>query len=160
MTKPTKEKMREYQQRYLAKPDTPEKRRKLNRDWIAANREAYNEAKTRYRLKLKIAALEHYSGGKPSCRYCGYAENIDALCLDHIDNNGADHRKELGCSSRSRVSGTTIYERLKAKGWMPGLQVLCFNCNTIKELERKRSGKTSHEAIADLQTKRGWKRQT
>lgn len=142
-----KEKQREYQQRYKNKPGIKEKYRELNKAWIDINRERYNQAKGEYRFKLKVAAISYYSLGSMACGSCGFSTDIDALCLDHIDNDGAAHRKELGCGSRGSPSGTTIYERLKAKGWMPGLQVLCFNCNTIKELRRKRSGKTAHEML-------------
>jgi hypothetical protein len=132
-------------------------RAKLNRDWIAKNRVRYNEAKAEYRYKLKVAALHYYSNGSLSCGYCGFNSDIDALCLDHINDNGAEHRKELGCSSRGGGSGTTIYERLKAHGWMEGLQVLCFNCNTIKELRRKRNGKTSHQMLEAISKDINWK---
>jgi hypothetical protein len=134
---------REYQRRYTSKPGVKEKRAKLNRDWIAANRDAYNQAKVLYRFKLKVSALMHYSNGSMACASCGFSSNIDALCLDHINDDGAAHRKTLGCSSRGTAGGTTIYERLKKMGWMEGLQVLCANCNTIKELERKRDGRHS-----------------
>lgn len=150
MAKVSPEKAREYQQRYKAKPGVKEKYRELNKQWIAANRDQYNLTKSNYRFRLKLDALRHYSGGTMACAHCGYGQNVDALCLDHIDNDGAAHRKELGCSSRGMSGGTTLYERLKALGWQPGLQVLCFNCNTIKELERKRCNQTSHELIAEL----------
>ncbi len=145
-----KDKQREYQQRYKNKPGIKEKYRELNKAWIEKNRERYNEAKGEYRFKLKIAAIFYYSAGSMACGICGFSADLDALCLDHIDNDGAAHRKTLGCSARGAISGTTIYERLKAKGWMPGLQVLCFNCNTIKELQRKRNGKTSKEMLETI----------
>lgn len=150
-----KEKHKIYQQKYKGKPGIKEKYRELNKQWIARNRAQYNKAKSEYRFRLKYSAISHYSNGSMCCAHCGYSENIDALCLDHINNNGAEHRKELGCSSRG-CAGTTIYERLKAKGWMDGLQVLCFNCNTIKELERKRDGIASKELIAAMTEKISW----
>lgn len=148
MSKVTPEKNREYQQRYKSKPGVKEKYAALNKAWIAANREQYNFAKSQYRFKLKVAAIAHYSGGTMACTHCGYKADIDALCLDHINDDGASHRKELGCAARnSPAAGTTIYERLKALGWLEGLQVLCFNCNTIKELRRKRKGVTAAEFV-------------
>lgn len=151
-----KEKQREYQQRYKNKPGIKEKYRELNKVWIDANRDRYNQAKGEYRFKLKVAAIAYYSNQTMACAICAFNSDIDALCLDHIDNNGAAHRKELGCGGRGSPSGTTIYERLKAKGWMEGLQVLCFNCNTIKELQRKRSGKTSHEMLEIVANPTRW----
>lgn len=156
MGKVSTEKNREYQARYKAKPGIKEKYRQLNKDWIAKNRVRYNEAKAEYRFKLKVAAIEHYSKGSMACAHCSFDADIDALCLDHIENNGAEHRKELGCGGRGSPSGTTIYERLKAIGWMPGLQVLCFNCNTIKELRRKRSGRSSQELLQNIKNPTRW----
>lgn len=132
-------------------------RAKLNKEWISKNRERYNQAKAEYRFTLKLAAIAYYSNGTMACAHCGYNADVDALCLDHINNDGAEHRKELGCSSRGTSGGSTLYERLKAKGWMPNLQVLCFNCNTIKELRRKREGKTSAEMMLTTTGKRRWK---
>lgn len=156
ITMSTKEQILKYNQNYRAKPGVKEARAKLNRDWIAKNRTRYNEAKREYRFKLKLDALAYYSKGTMDCNNCGYNADTDALCLDHINDNGSEHRKQLGCSSRGNANGTTIYERLKAKGWMDGFQVLCFNCNTIKELRRKRNGKTSIQMKFDIKYPKGW----
>lgn len=149
------EKMREYQQRYKAKPGVAERYRELNREWIAKNRERYNQAKSEYRFKLKTAALNHYSAGAMCCAICGFGADIDALTLDHINDDGAEHRKELGCGGRGSISGTTMYERLKALGWLPGLQVLCANCNTIKAIRLKR-GRTAAELAVVVSEPTRW----
>ena len=119
---------------------------KLNREWIQNNRARKNELKALYRFRLKLAALLHYGNGTIACSVCGYSADIDALCLDHINDDGAEHRKQLGCTGRGTRAGTTIYERVKALGWLPGLQVLCANCNTIKAV-RKARGLTSEEML-------------
>lgn len=154
MAKIPAEKAREYQQRYKAKH--PEKVKEMNRAWIAKNRQRYNESKSEYRFKLKVAAIDYYSNGKRCCNLCGFNADLDALCLDHINDDGAAHRAELGISSRGAVSGTTIYERLKAKGWMDGLQVLCANCNMVKELRRKRGGRNAEEMVEAIENPKGW----
>jgi hypothetical protein len=155
-TKITPEKQKEYQQRYKAKPGVAEKYRELNKAWIANNRERYNQAKSEYRFKIKVAAINYYSKGAMCCAICGFSNDLDALCLDHINDDGAAHRKELGISNRSAVSGTTIYERLKAQGWMEGLQVLCANCNMVKELRRKRGSRTATEMLDAIANFSGW----
>lgn len=157
MSKISPEKQREYQQRYKSKPGVAEKYRELNKAWIAKNRERYNQAKAEYRFKLKVAALDYYSNGKRCCAHCGFDADIDALCLDHINDDGAKHREELGISRRGLVSGTTIYERLKAIGWMEGLQVLCANCNMIKELRRKRGNRTGADMLDAVANPQGWR---
>lgn len=136
--------------------DRPGHRAKLNRDWIEKNRPRYNQAKSEYRFRLKIEALKHYSGGTMACAHCGFAADVDALTLDHIENNGAEHRKELGIGVRGGSAGTTMYERLRALGWLPGLQVLCANCNTIKALQVRR-GRTSAQMFEAINKPTRWK---
>lgn len=112
---------------------TREQKREWNRAWIAAHRAEYNAAKYRYRDALKIAAIFEYSNGAMCCGWCKYTD-LRALVLDHINDDGAAHRKEAGYTPRS--SGN-FYEYLRKQGWPPGLQVLCANCNMIKEHMRK-----------------------
>ena len=157
MTHYTTEQRKPWNKKYLSKPEVKAARAKLNREWIANNRERYNKAKSIYRFKTKVEVLSLYSETKLCCAICGYDKNVDALCLDHINDNGAEHRKELGVSSRGNSSGTTIYERIKALGQLPGLQVLCANCNTIKEIQRKRGGETSDVFMKAVKEGFSWK---
>jgi hypothetical protein len=150
-----KEKNAVYQKKYA--DANREKRAKWNKDWIEKNRDRYNNAKAEYRFKLKVDVISQYTDGKMCCQICGYDKDIDALCLDHINDDGAEHRKQLGISSRGNSNGTTIYERIKANGLIDGLQVLCFNCNTIKELQRKRGNKTSAEMFEAISKPIRWK---
>lgn len=147
----------ESQKKYLQKPGVREARAKLNREWIDRNRERYNSAKSEYRFKLKVAAITHYSNGAMACAICGFKDDIDALSLDHINDDGAAHRKELGCGSRGLSGGTTMYERLKALGWLPGLQVLCCNCNTVKAIRLKR-GRSSEEMFLATSQPTRWRK--
>lgn len=80
-----------------------------------------------YRRELKQKVLERY--GK-ACVFCGY-EDIRALQIDHINDNGADERKLLGGQN---VSGWRFYQYLVANGLPNGYQTLCANCNMIKQL--------------------------
>jgi len=153
----TSEAVRRSSRKYAKKPGVLERRRELNKNWIEKNRERYNAAKSEYRFKLKVVAISHYSNGTMSCTRCGFNADIDALCLDHINDDGAQHRKQLNISGRNTTSGTTIYERFKALGWMDGLQVLCANCNTIKELRRKR-GRTSDEMLEATKHPTRWRK--
>lgn len=153
----TKEQHREYQRRYKNKPGIKEKYAKLNKNWIAKNRQQYNRAKSEYRFRVKIEVLSLYSNGPPRCSLCGFNADVDALCLDHINNDGKKHRKELGVSSRGNNGGTTIYERIRALGKFPNLQVLCCNCNTIKELRRKRGNIPSAEFLMRRSKPIAWK---
>lgn len=80
-----------------------------------------------YRRELKQKVLERYG---MACVFCGY-EDIRALQIDHIHDNGAEERKALGGQN---VSGWRFYQYLVANGLPDGYQTLCANCNMIKQL--------------------------
>jgi len=132
--KKNKDKVLKYYRDYRKK--NREKRRRWNREWIDNNRDRYNASKYIYRDKCKRDVLRHYSGGEIRCAKCGI-KDIDVLCLDHINNNGAEHRRVAGIASRGSA-GINTYEAIKRDGFPQGFQVLCANCNLKKEIERKR----------------------
>ncbi len=73
---------------------------------------------TRARM-LKAEVLKKY-GGK--CKCCGESEPV-FLAIDHVNNEGAGHR---------RKDGRKIHAWLKRNGFPEGFQVLCHNCNWAK----------------------------
>ena len=134
---------REYSRELRKDPEYRAKKAKWNKEWIQNNRERYNAAKYVYREKLKIKVLAMFSGGKVCCAECGEGD-VDVLCLDHINDNGADDRRNLKVSGRGQGAGTRMYEAVLREGITDGLQVLCFNCNTKKEAERKRGNRMAN----------------
>lgn len=72
---------------------------------------------------MKRIIIDHY-GGKCAC--CGETE-LAFLTVDHINNDGNDHRKRIGGSSR-------FYENIIKAGFPDDLQILCWNCNEAKRL--------------------------
>ena len=79
--------------------------------------------KKNYEMVRKEVIL-YYSGGKAACAKCSHSD-IRVLTIDHIDDDGSQHRKKLGASS--------IYAWLKKNNFPSGFQVLCHNCNWLKE---------------------------
>jgi len=77
--------------------------------------------------RLKIEVLSHYSNGKPFCAGCGFGL-IEALQIDHLENNGAAEKKMY-----NHNGGHNCYVILKRRGFPEGYQVLCANCNLIKQ---------------------------
>lgn len=77
------------------------------------------------RKKYQDACFTFYGGWECAC--CG--EKIRMfLTLDHVDGNGAEHRRSLlgksqGCGS------SAFYCALVKAGFPEGFQVLCYNCN-------------------------------
>ncbi|KKM24758.1 hypothetical protein LCGC14_1601870 [marine sediment metagenome] len=91
------------------------------------NKKRFQETQRKYRWETRTAALDAYGG---NCACCGEIQQ-EFLSIDHINNDGAAHRKQL--SSRSRGGGgSAMYQWLKTNGYPDGFQVLCFNCNMAK----------------------------
>ena len=66
--------------------------------------------------------IVHYSKGVPQCSCCG--ELIyEFLTIDHVHNDGKDHRKKIGHN---------LYDWLIKNNFPDGFQVLCMNCNWAK----------------------------
>lgn len=135
---------REYNRKY--REERRDHYRKLNREWIKNNQEKYNASKYAYRDRLKREIFLHYGDGKIECKRCGI-EDIDVLCLDHINNDGAMRRKEMRIAGRGS-RGLNTYEVLKREGRPTGIQILCANCNLKKEIELKREKRLKNRFYA------------
>jgi len=72
--------------------------------------------------RYRAACLSAY-GEKCAC--CGEAE-IRFLCIDHINNDGKEHRKVVGSGQ--------LTTWLCKHNFPKGFQTLCFNCNQGKHL--------------------------
>jgi hypothetical protein len=85
-----------------------------------------------YRRKVKLEVFTHYCNGKPVCcvKDCGI-DDIDMLALDHTNNDGASHRKEIGVKN-----GAFMYEWAKKNNYPKIFQVMCWNHNIKKQLNR------------------------
>lgn len=81
------------------------------------------DARAERRLRVKLEVFAAYGGA--TCRCCGESM-IDFLTIDHIANDGAQHRREIG------IGGTTLYSWLRSNKYPSGFQVLCSNCNQSK----------------------------
>lgn len=100
------------------------------------------DAEVRYLDALRQEVLQAY---KARCACCG-EERTEFLAIDHINNDGAAHRKRVGHSS--------VYRWLKKNHFPDGFQVLCYNCNWAKyrygicphEKERCENAKYNKEA--------------
>ena len=85
------------------------------------NRTLYSK---KYARKIRLIVVNRYGGNPPKCACCEETE-IQFLTIDHIKNDGAKHRKEIG---KGRLC-----QWLYKKPLMPDrFQVLCWNCNLSK----------------------------
>lgn len=92
------------------------------------NRAPAREYERQTRQKRKVRLLEHYG---TKCSKCGF-DDIRALSIDHIEGNGAEHRKE--------VPGGKLYGWLIRQHFPTGFQTLCMNCQFIKRHENNEWG--------------------
>jgi hypothetical protein len=77
--------------------------------------------------KLRREVFDQYGS---ICQCCGES-NFLFLQLDHVNNDGAKERKELGL-----VGGHSFYRYLKKQNYPEGYQVLCANCNFGKRMNK------------------------
>ena len=75
---------------------------------------------------VKRGIFLHYSPGIPKCACCGES-NFVFLTLDHINNDGAIHRKTC-------ASGSATYYWIRRNNYPPIFQVLCWNCQHPKAI--------------------------
>lgn len=99
-----------------------EERRKRN-IWNEKNIELVKMYKKRSRQKKRLSCLTHYGGDPPKCQCCGETE-YGFLTIDHINNDGNEHRKQIKIDC--------IYGWLIKNNFPEGFQVLCYNCNLGK----------------------------
>ncbi len=144
-----KAKQKEYDAAYYNK--NRDRLRKQDKDYYESHKEKSKLAFSKYyeehkdkikdnvkrtgvevRCRQRIAVLRHYSNGTMACVQCGFSD-IRALCLDHINGGGTDHRRKLR-------NGGNVWYWLARHGFPPGYQILCANCNTIKAREEDEYG--------------------
>lgn len=108
---------------------------KRTAQYRAANHEKVKASQRASDRKLKDAAYAAYGGYRCAC--CG--ETTEAfLSIDHINNDGANHRRD--------VERRKLYKWLKRHSYPEGFQILCMNCNF---------GKARNGGICPHQTSEG-----
>lgn len=90
------------------------------------NRPDHNSKRKTQRDKVRLEVFNHY-GNKCSCPLCKET-NIELLTIDHVNNNGAEHRRIMG------GSGYKIHLWLKRNNYPGGFRLLCWSCNSGRHL--------------------------
>ena len=103
-------------ERYREKAATNARKRRR------ANPEKYRAISRKVYIKLKLDVLIAYGG---HCNCCG-ENQYEFLTLDHVNNDGAEHRRRLN------TRGYAVYAEARKLGFPPTFQVLCMNCNFAK----------------------------
>lgn len=115
-------------------------------EWYVDNTKYHSDKERKRLADLKYEVMFHYSSGEPKCSLCSI-DDIDYLCLDHINNDGATHRRN------QNVSKGRVYAWCKRNKYPNMFRVLCHNCN-IREFRRNSGGcGKSLSAIKSRKTK-------
>jgi hypothetical protein len=84
--------------------------------------------KARFRQD-RYDALQHYSSGEMCCSCCG-ERHVEFLGLDHVNDDGAAHRRSLGV-----YGGRAFYSWLRLTSYTyDALAVACHNCNMARAM--------------------------
>ncbi len=102
-------------------------RRRVGRHPLSADGDQAAFKRREVNARLKATALLHYAEDLV-CARCP-EKHLECLTLDHINDDGAEHR-------RFEKQAKNLYVWLRQRGYPSGYQVLCFNCNYLKHLER------------------------
>ena len=79
------------------------------------------------RHRHKFNVWKHYTKGKFACNCCG-EKNHFFFTVDHMDNMGAKHRREIN------VYGSGNFTQwLNSNKFPPGFQILCWNCQMARK---------------------------
>jgi hypothetical protein len=142
--------MREPSEKYTAvygrkwREDNPEacsvvscRRERLpDRSLCAYHKETIYDQNVKIKLNRKVKVLTYYGPGHTlGCSWEGCnVTDIDMLSLDHVNNDGANDRR-----NGKGGSGDALYRQAEREGYPERFQTLCHNHQWKKEiLHRKR----------------------
>ena len=104
------------------------RKRQTDSDWVELERKRGRD----YWQQIRYEAIMAYGGYKCAC--CGETEP-KFLTIDHIFNNGAEHRRELGgADGNGKGYSNRVLVWAKQHGYPAGFQVLCMKCNFGKSV--------------------------
>lgn len=114
-------------------------------EWAKSNPEKVKAQGQAYRDKKRAEVLAAY-GGKCAC--CG-EDGEPFLTIDHVNGNGAEHRRQLNNGKWRTVSSDIFYGWLRRNNYPEGFQVLCYNCNCAKRTEKVCPHQWGKENVGD-----------
>jgi hypothetical protein len=110
-----------------------------NKAWKKTNAVRYRSQQREYKNKKRREQRDRvlsYYGGRCAC--CGEVEPV-FLTIDHINGNGALHRR--------MINKADMWKWLDQQGYPQGYQLLCFNCNAGKY---RNGGTCPHESTREI----------
>jgi len=125
-----------------------EKLTQYKKRWWTSHRRESLERKHREAQQLRGVVLVGYGG---RCAACG-ERHPEFLALDHINRDGASHRKSVPASALCRWAIKENYP--------PTLQLLCHNCNLDKETAFRYTLRTESKNARKVRKLRARQKQT
>lgn len=116
----------------------PDYGKEYKKEYHKKNKEWLNKHSKIWRENIRKSIFLHYSNGDLKCDCCGEKE-YEFLSLDHIKNDGAEHRRQVGIKG-----GIDMYMWIIKNKFPAIFQILCHNCNWSK---RHPSGKCIHKRM-------------
>jgi len=104
------------------------------KEWRKNNHERFLKNQKQAGKNIRMEVLRHYSD-PPECSCCGETEYL-FLHIDHINGDGAEHRKLMSKEFGRKQGGNDLLYWLKKHNYPPGFQILCANCNLGKRLQK------------------------
>lgn len=92
-----------------------------------SHKEKSKEYQKQYNTRLKNLVFQHYENQCTGCRI----KDTRLLQIDHINNDGAEHRRQLSPKTRGS-SGAYFYLWIIKNNFPTNLQLLCANCHFLK----------------------------
>jgi hypothetical protein len=120
-----KERTRKY---YLVEKNKLRRCRQV-RAWRQKNKDRHRLSKRQDYRNAARAVFDYYGKVCACCR----EKNLVFLTIDHIHGGGHKHMKQIRMM---------LYPWLRARGFPPGFQTLCFNCNMGKKIYKECPHKT------------------
>lgn len=117
--KNNKDRMRLYASTYRKRH--PDKIRTYAKRYRASQKRHLYDQRILYERNHRDAALAGYGA---ICKCCGISQR-EFLCFDHVNNDGAAHRRNMKGSIK-------FYKWIKKNDFPNTIQVLCHNCNMAK----------------------------
>jgi|SRR5271157_986637 len=120
--------------------DVKDKRNEESRSFYAKTSSVYRKQTRERMAALKLEVLTYYSPDHilGCCWESCAVTDLDMLSLDHINNDGAEHRRKVG----KNKTGEKMYRLVKQEGFPESFQTLCMNHQTKKKLLNVRSKQT------------------
>ena len=112
----------------------------LAEEWRKAHPRISRAKNLRHRERYKLETLTHYGkDGRLECCWKGcQISDIDMLTLDHINDDGQEHRNTSGTR---RLSGDALYIWARKNSYPDIFQTLCSNHQLKKRIMKDRSSR-------------------